>query len=160
MGITFESYLEDPTFDVFVSSSIVRKDAICRIQSATSEEHLAFMEWKFRQSISPTVASEAIYTTSYGSVYTTKDRQPRAGHANKRQKTMGINSSHNFSPIFLTSKEIIETKYNAKNGCLRIVFLYPEAPRGVGPYLEGNDVVIILDKRYLIVVVFAYMLIL
>ena len=91
MGITFESYLEDPTFNVFVPSSIVRKDAICRIQTIVeSEPHLAFMEWKFRQSISPTIASEAIYTTSYASIYTTKDHRPRAAHAAKRRKTMRI----------------------------------------------------------------------
>lgn len=132
MGITFDSYLEDPTVDVFVPSSIVRKDAICRVQSAKSEEHLAFMEWKFRQSITSTVATEAIYTTSYSSIYTNRDRSLRPEHSNKRRRTM----------------QTIETKYNGKNGCLRIVFLYPEAPKDITPQIIDNDVIIILDKRY------------
>jgi len=45
---------------------------------------------------------------------------------------------------------LLTEKFNLNGGCLRIVFLYPEAPKNVIPRVgrNGKDVVIVLDYKH------------
>jgi len=143
---TFDEYLKNPNADVFCPDTNARKDGFCLLQLVDGSFRPVFMEWKLRQTLSNSTfwrlwlsnliageVNEAIYTTRFDSSYTTKKtHSPLVGHRQKKQRV----------------EELLVKNYAADEGCLRILFFFPEERDLYCPKIEGNDIVVTLDKFY------------
>lgn len=147
--------------NVYCPSPFLHKDAICPIRTRDGKVRVALMEWKLRKDLPFGVCDAAVSTTKYDTVYTTKDGSILKTCKRARTETLCIplplslpllcfSSSIPTLPFLLFDFFIalLEQKFSANKGTLRIVFLYPHAHEEITPKVDNGDIVIVLDRKW------------
>jgi hypothetical protein len=116
----------------FCPENAARPDMFCKVQLADQTLRAAFAQFKFYKEMTPSLADGAIYTTSLEGLYTTKQAVPNSQYI---ERCTAVRS-------------LLTTYLNANQGMLRIIFLSPAVPDTHEPGTIGNDVIVLLDRKY------------
>jgi len=123
------TFLNDADADFCIPENAAHPDLLGFLDTAVGQR-LMSAQWKLKARMGDVDADGAVASTALANLYRTRD-----GTVNKSYKKRRLSVLKSMA------------KYNAKNGMLRIIFLYPHNSATM-PQVLGQDVIVILDNTY------------
>jgi len=158
-NITYENFISNPVEynnAIFKPRETIKQDGTGFLESLNSVEYRIFnYQSKFFDRVRNDFFSYGVDSTSYDSMFCKKKKRKREedneNEENLSKKRRLNSDGYEVQEKLLNNWEELKTKlevdYKAKDGILRILFIYPHS-NDIKPQVRNNDVIFILSEEY------------